>query len=254
MHLRIMKDSASKQTPGCVDDAGRAPVFPLQPVSCFIEQLKVGFLLFKNFSYILVDASTRHAAIVDPAWEYGTIVSAIDRLNVTLTSILLTHSHPDHTNCVKPLLKRYPAEVYMSREEIDYYRFRCERLNAVRDREVIPVGDTPVACLLTPGHTAGGACYHARDALFTGDTLFSEGCGICNVPGGDAEKMFESIQMIKRTIDRDVRIYPAHSFGMEQGRTLRALMRDNIYLQIERKELFVGWRMRSGFSGAFNFR
>ena len=224
------------------------------PMPYVIQQLKLRFLLFRNYTYIVVDTSSRQAAIVDPAWEYETIASAIDELKVNLTTILLTHSHHDHVNSVKPLVKRYPVKVYMSRREIDYYGFRCERLNALRDQEVLSLGQTKISCLLTPGHTQGGVCYLLSDALFTGDTVFSEGCGICNAPGGDPEKMYESFQMIKRTVDPDVRIYPAHSFGKEPGQTMRSVVKNNIYFQIDRKEHFISWRMRSSFSGTFNFK
>lgn len=220
----------------------------------FINQLKVRFLLFRNFTYIIVDRASRQAAIVDPSWEFETIASAVDGLNVTLTTILLTHSHMDHVHSVKPLLNRYRPRVYMSTQEIDYYGFRCEGLNGVRHQETVALGQTRFSCLLTPGHTAGGICYLLPDALFTGDTIFTEGCGICNAPGGDAEKMFESVQMVKNTIGPDVRIYPAHSFGKEPGQTLQSLWDENIYFQIDKKEQFIAWRMRSNFLGAFNFR
>ena len=220
----------------------------------FVKQLKVRFLFIQNFTYLVVDKSSGQAAIVDPAWEYETIASAIDGLNVTLTAILLTHSHLDHVNSVKPLVKKYSPEVYMSLEEIDYYGFRCERLNPVRHQDVVALGQTRFSCLLTPGHTKGGVCYLLPDALFTGDTISTEGCGICSAPGADPGKMFESIQMIKGTIAPDVRVYPAHSFGKEPGQTLRSLMNDNIYFQIDGKEHFIAWRMRKNFSGAFNFR
>jgi hydroxyacylglutathione hydrolase len=220
----------------------------------FIKQLKVCFMMFRNYSYIVVDKSSRQATIVDPSWEYETIASAIDSLDVTLTTILLTHSHLDHINSVKPLIKRYPAEVYMSAKEIDFYGFRCARLNAIQHQDVVALGQTSITCILTPGHTAGGMCYLVPDVLFTGDTIFSEGCGICNAPGGNPGKMFESFQMIKKTIDPDVRVYPAHSFGKEPGQPLRSLAKDNIYFQIDQKEHFIAWRMRNNFSGAFNFK
>ncbi len=141
----------------------------------------------------------------------------------------------------------------MSCREIEYYGFHCERLNKVRHQDVIHLGNTSIQCLLTPGHTAGGVCYLLDDALFTGDTIFTEGCGICNLRGGDPEKMFESIQMIKKTVDPSVRIYPAHSFGKMPGQTLSSLMNENLYFIIPVKEHFVSWRMRNNFFGAFDF-
>jgi glyoxylase-like metal-dependent hydrolase (beta-lactamase superfamily II) len=219
-----------------------------------IRPLKVRFLHYRNYTYIIVDEASRQAAIVDPAWEFERIASVIEGLNITLTTILLTHSHFDHVNAVGPLLKRYNAQVYISAEEKEFYGFRCERLNSVQHSDIIEIGHTRISCILTPGHTAGGMCYLLSDALFTGDTIFSEGCGICNQPGGDPEKMFESVQMIKTTINPDVCIYPGHSFGLEPGQPLGSLMKENIYLQIDQKDLFVNWRMRKNFFGGFNFQ
>ncbi len=223
-------------------------------VPCVIKQLKVGFLFIRNFTYLIVDKASRQAAIVDPAWEVETIISAIQDLNVTLTTILLTHSHFDHVNAVKPLVRRYGAQVYLSAEEIDYYGFQCERLIAIRHQDIIRLGHSRISCLVTPGHTFGGVCYHLPGALFTGDTIFTEGCGICNTTGGNPEKMFESIQMIKTTIDPDARIYPGHSFGKEPGHSLCNLMEENIYFQITEREHFINWRMRRNFFDAFNFQ
>lgn len=178
----------------------------------------------------------------------------IDGLDVTLTTILLTHSHFDHINAVKPIVKRYRAHVYMSAEEIDYYGFQSERLIAIQHQDIIPVGQSRISCLVTPGHTVGGVCYHPPGALFTGDTIFTEGCGICNRVGGDPGKMFESIQMIKTVIDPDVHIYPGHSFGKEPGQSLKYLKDENIYFQISEREHFINWRMRRNFFDAFNFQ
>lgn len=212
----------------------------------FIRPLKLRFLSMTTLSYLIVDKSSRQAAIVDPAWESERLVSEIEALDVTLTAILLTHSHFDHIQAVKPLMHWYGARVYMSAEEIDFYKFRSARLQALCDRDIVQLADTNISCLLTPGHTAGGMCFHSPGSLFTGDTVFIEGCGICNKYGGSAEQMFESIQRIKTAFDPDVRIYPGHSFGKEPGQPLRLLMKENIYFQIDERDAFINWRMRDG--------
>ncbi len=200
----------------------------------------------RNFAYLVVDHASARAAIVDPAWELEVILHEMEKWGVTLSAVLLTHSHFDHVNCVTPLVERHPADVYMSAREIDSYGFRCHRLNAIEDGDVVRVGGTEVSCLLTPGHTAGGACYLMTDAIFTGDTVFGEGCGVCTSPGGNPVEMFDSVQRIKAQVDRRVQVFPGHSFGVEPGRALQSLMKENLYLQIEDRDEFVAWRMRSG--------
>ncbi len=209
-----------------------------------VAAMKVRGPSIRNFTYLVVDRASGRAAVVDPAWELETIVQTAQKLGATLSAVLLTHSHFDHVNCASPLVERCGADVFMSAREIDRYGFRCDRLNALAEGDVVRVGATAITCLVTPGHTAGGACYLLPDAMFTGDTIFSEGCGLCTAAGGSPEDMYQSVERIKRTIDRRVRIFPGHSFGMEPGRTMESLMQDNIYFQIEEREAFVAWRMR----------
>jgi glyoxylase-like metal-dependent hydrolase (beta-lactamase superfamily II) len=200
----------------------------------------------RNFTYLIEDRASRRAAIIDPAWELKPIQQMIEDLGTTLSAVLLTHSHFDHVNCVAPLIARFPCEVFMSGREIDTYGFRCRSLNAFDDGQVIRVGGTEISCLLTPGHTAGGACYVLSDAIFTGDTIFTEGCGACTSPGASPVEMFESVQRVKRQVYGDVRVFPGHSFGMTPGQSLRVVMKENLYFQIEDRREFVAWRMRSG--------
>ncbi len=105
----------------------------------------------------------------------------------------------------------------------------------ISDGSHIPLGRKYVQCILTPGHTAGSVCYLFQKWLFTGDTLFTEGCGWCRSLGGDAEAIFESVQRLKRLIDNNVKIYPAHSYGQEVGKTMEFLLMNNIYMVIEEK-------------------
>ncbi|HEY3366506.1 MAG TPA: MBL fold metallo-hydrolase [Symbiobacteriaceae bacterium] len=209
---------------------------------------------FINYVYLIIDENTRHAAIVDPAWNLAAITSRLRELDVDLKAILLTHSHYDHVNLVEQLVSRFNINVYISLEEANYYRFHSRNLVAVRDREVLDLAGTRITCLLTPGHTYGGICYSLPDALFSGDTVFIEGCGVCDLDGGCPEKMYESIQTIKRSVSPDARVYPGHSFGKPPGELFSRVMRENIYFQITRKDHFVAFRTRKNQPDPLNFR
>lgn len=209
-----------------------------------VHALKVGNRHIINNIYLIVDQVTRQAAVVDPAWEMSKIAGLIDSLEVDLTTILLTHSHDDHVNLVEPLVRRYNPQVYMSRQEIEYYRFTCSSLHALDDFSTIHLGMTSITCLLTPGHTAGSACYLLSDSLFAGDTIFIEGCGVCDSLGGDPEAMYESVQKVKTWVRPSVRVYPGHSFGRQPGRPMSELLQHNVYFHLDKKEQFVKFRMR----------
>ena len=219
-----------------------------------IYQLRVGSLHFVNYVYVIVDNNSRQAAIVDPAWELDKIVDLLDEIDVELAAVLLTHSHFDHVNAVELLLKINKPQIYMSEKEIEFSDYDCANLNAVTDKEIISVGETEVTCLVTPGHTAGSTCFHVPGHLFTGDTVFIEGCGICNTDGGSADQMFESIRRIKKDISPDTKVYPGHSFGKKPGVSIRRLMQENIYFQLDKKENFVDLRMRKNQPNAFSFK
>lgn len=207
---------------------------------------------FINYVYIIVDYETRKAAIVDPAWEFNKIVNKLESMEVELTTILLTHSHIDHVNLVNQLLSYTGSQVYMSRKEIETYKFRCKNLNKVDDSDIIELGQTSIFCLLTPGHTEGSMCYLTSDSMFTGDVIFIEGCGICN-DKLSASKMYESIQRIKKEINEEILIYPGHCYSNAYGYPLKKVMKKNIYFQLEDKERFIEFRMRKGQKNYFNF-
>ncbi len=219
----------------------------------FVIQLKVTSSFIHNYTYIIIDKASQQAAIVDPAWELDKIISSLSTFNVKLTKILLTHSHFDHVNLVNSLLERFSPDVYMSVEEIAFYNFTCRNLNSLSHHDTILLGETPITLLFTPGHTTGGVCYFLSDSLFTGDTIFNEGCGICNAFGGNPEQMFESIQKVKM-IDPGVHVFPGHSFGKKPGRTLGQIMKENIYFQIDVKKHFINFRMRRSCNNFFVFR
>ncbi len=219
-----------------------------------IYQVRVASFNCINYSYIIVDDLYKKAAIVDPAWELNAFTSRLEKLNVNVEAVLLTHSHYDHVNMVNQIVELYDSQVYMSKSEVDYYGFKCKNLNLVNNMDILRLGCTKISFLLTPGHTLGSMCFFLSDSLFTGDTVFIEGCGACNFGGGSAEMMYESIQKIKRTIPSYIRVYPGHSFGKSPGVELGSLMKENIYMQIDNKQIFVDYRMRPNQKKLFAFK
>ncbi|MCZ8521606.1 MULTISPECIES: MBL fold metallo-hydrolase [Paenibacillus] len=222
--------------------------------ACQVTPLRVTWQQYINYSYLIVDQATGQAAVVDPAWELGTILSELERQGAVLTSILLTHAHHDHVNLVDALCSRFPhLKVYMTGQECDFYQFGAPGLIRLNDLDTVHIGATPVRCFLTPGHTAGGACYLLPGSLFSGDTIFTEGCGMCTGAGADPVQMFHSVKRMQGIADADVRVYPGHSYGIEPGQTMRYLQENNIYFQIESVEHFVKFRMRKNQTHVLNF-
>jgi hydroxyacylglutathione hydrolase len=197
----------------------------------------------KNYTYLVIDPSSRQALLVDPAWEMDKIVQALSEAESVLSGILITHAHPDHVDLAKPMADAYDCPIWMSSDEIAASGFRARQLIGI-DAQPWSIGRLDVEPIRTPGHTPGCVCYLIGGNLFSGDVLFAEGCGICpDTPAAHA--MFASLETLKR-LDPQTRIFPGHSYGTPPGQTLSRLLRDNIYLQFSDKESFAAFRLRRG--------
>ncbi|QUH28466.1 MBL fold metallo-hydrolase [Vallitalea guaymasensis] len=215
--------------------------------------LKLRHNYFKNYVYIIIDNETRYGAIIDPAWELDEIEKIIAKYQIELKSILLTHAHYDHINLVNPLVDKYDADVYISAVESECFGFTCGNQIKISDNQRLQLGNTSIKCMLTPGHTIGSTCFLCEKHIFTGDTLFSEGCGLCTSYSGSAEKMYYSIQKIKKEIPGHIRVYPAHSYGLKPGHKLDYLKYNNVYLMIDDKKIFIDYRMRKNQKNLLDF-
>jgi hydroxyacylglutathione hydrolase len=219
-------------------DAGRNGLMPRVIV------LNMHYEFMKNYNYLVVDPSSRQAVIVDPAWEIEKIDRAVADTQATLSGILVTHSHPDHTHLAKPLAEKYGCPIWMSKVEISASGFSAGRLVGI-DTGPWAVGRMLIEPIFAPGHTPGSTCYLIGKNLFTGDVLFAEGCGIC--PDTEAaHTMFASLEHLKTRVKPETRIFPGHSYGQPPGRLMSQVRRENIYLQFSDKDSFAAFRLRSG--------
>lgn len=207
-----------------------------------------------NYNYLIIDTINNLSIIVDPAWDIDKILNILAITKTSLIGILLTHSHPDHTNLAIPLSSKYNCPIWMSNIEIAEYKFKADRLIGV-DTAPWSIGQIEIQPILTPGHTLGSICYLINDSLFSGDTLFAEGCGMC--PDKiSAYSMYMSIQLLKKRIKPDMRVFPGHSYGKMPGQKFSLLLKDNIYLQFSNANDFVAFRMRKEQKAInlFNFK
>jgi hydroxyacylglutathione hydrolase len=206
--------------------------------------LKMHFQFMKNYSYLVVDPSSRQAVIVDPTWEMEKIDQALMASQAKPRGILITHSHPDHIHLAKPIAEKYDCPIWMSNEEIEASGFKAKQLIGI-GASPWTIGQMLIEPIFTPGHTPGCVCYLIGDNLFTGDVLFAEGCGIC--PDAQAaHAMFASLEHLKARLKPPTRIFPGHSYGKPPGQMLSQLLRDNIYLQFSDRDSFAAFRLRSG--------
>lgn len=199
-----------------------------------------------NYSYLVTDHATRAAALIDPAWQPELLLAALAEEGARLTHILVTHAHPDHCALAPSLAERFSATVCVSRIEAETAGFACPRLLLIEDEASLQIGATPIRALLTPGHSPGGLCYLFGRDCFTGDTVFVEGCGRCDLPGSDPLAMYRSVQRLKTTLPPHVTIHAGHSFGKGPSLPLARVREENLYFHLEDPEIFVGMLTRRG--------
>ena len=210
-----------------------------------LEQMEIGPL--QNFIYFLGDDTTKEIAVVDPAWDVDYLRLQAKKKGYTITNIFLTHGHPDHVNGLDELLSTHNVPVYISKHEAFFYTPKCKNLKKVEDHEKLKVGTIEFECIRTPGHTPGCQCFKYGDVLIAGDTIFIDGCGRCDLPGGDAKIMYKTLYTIVKNLPDTTIIYPGHNYGPTPFASLASQKKTNPYLQAKNLEDFLYTRMGMAF-------
>ncbi len=206
-----------------------------------LQQFELGPL--QNFLYFLGDPQTKEIAIIDPAWDVDFLLEEAKRQNFKITSVLLTHAHPDHVNGLPELLKRHPVPVYISAHEFPIFRPQVKNLIDVKPNQKLKIGNLEIDTLHTPGHSPGCQCFLTQGHLISGDTIFIDGCGRCDLPGSDPKQMYNSLYNTIMKLPDETLIYPGHNYGPVEFDTVANQKRTNPYLQCQNLTEFLEERM-----------
>lgn len=176
-----------------------------------------------NYIWLLDDGV--HAVVVDPG-QSEPVLTVLERENLQLTAILLTHHHHDHVGGVQALLEKTPVPVYGPALET---LPACDFPLAEGDAVELQAPSLSFKVIDVPGHTAGHIAFFAPDigaqpVLFCGDTLFVAGCG--RLFEGTPEQMLASLDKLCQLPD-STRIYCAHEYTLSNLRWARAVDPDN---------------------------
>ena len=160
-----------------------------------------------NYSYLIKDKKTNLVGVVDPS-EFETVDIEINKNYKKLDFILNTHHHFDHIGGNQELKKKYNSKIVASK--IDESRIPSIDIK-VNERDNFEFGKTNFKVILIPGHTKGHIAFYSQleKVVFTGDTLFSLGCG--KIFEGTHKQMFESLNKIKN-LPLDTKIYCGHEY------------------------------------------
>ncbi len=186
-----------------------------------------------NFVYLIGDRETGEAVVVDPAYGIKDLLGILDEDGMTLTGALATHYHPDHVGGemagysiagVNELLRLRPVPVHVQADEAEWVK----RVTGADDSDlvthassdIVQVGAIPIELIHTPGHTPGSQCFLVDNCLVAGDTLFLEGCGRTDLPGGDPRALYESLTQKLAKVPDDATLFPGHLYSAEPSQSM----------------------------------
>jgi len=166
-----------------------------------------------NYSYLIIDESNNFACVVDPS-ESQPVINFVENNNLKLKYILNTHHHHDHIGGNKELKKKFGLSVLGFKED----SHRIPEIDILLDNNQIWKAENFVAKIIhIPGHTTGHICFHFfnEKLLFSGDTLFSLGCG--RIFEGTYEQMFNSLNKMK-SLPGETKVYCGHEYTLNNSK------------------------------------
>lgn len=184
--------------------------------------------------YVVAPAANSEAVIIDPGFDSLTeIQNRLEKHNLHPVAALLTHGHMDHVWSVVPLCRShkvpalihqkdrwmledpklaYPIESWrqilmMSDNQVDFFP---KDIQYVTDKQNLDFGGLNFQALHAPGHTMGSLVFASGKTLFSGDTLFNQGIGRTDLPGGDEALMRKTLKQVILPMDDAIKVYPGH--------------------------------------------
>lgn len=194
--------------------------------------------------FAICDEKTKVGAVIDAGDYDETLLTLIEQSGIKeLKYILCTHAHFDHVSGVGRLKKKFPeAKILVGEDDAAALNddvlsvaaffgtpfFPCEADDTLCDGDEIAVGDTVLKVISAPGHTPGGVMFfcETENVIFTGDTLFKGSVGRTDLCGGDARKLLETLQKIKK-LPADCKVFCGHGEDTDVGYELR----NNMFLR-----------------------
>lgn len=212
----------------------------------YVRQLKLGPM--DNFVYLVGAKDAPEVTVVDPAWDVEAIARAAGEDGKRIASAFVSHSHYDHVNGLPELLRRFDVPVYAQKAEADFSpelrEAAKEALHPLSPGEAFRIGPLEAKALHTPGHTPGSQTLWVEDAVASGDTVFVNACGRCDLRGGDPEAMFHTLRHVLLALPEDTRLLPGHDYGDVPVSSLGRERAHNPYFQFPDLQSFLAYRMR----------
>ncbi|MEE8303155.1 MAG: MBL fold metallo-hydrolase [Candidatus Tectomicrobia bacterium] len=206
----------------------------------YLKQIECGPM--QNYVYLIGDPLTRQAAVIDPAWEVDRIVQTAQADDYTITKVLITHTHQDHTGGhlfgqdipgVVELLELLDIPVHVHKTETHILKTipDSSKVPTESDQIVELGGDVEIRLIHTPGHTPGSQCFLVQNKLVSGDTLFIGACGRVDLPTSSPEEMYDSLTNKLMRLDDTTVLYPGHNYALKPISTIGEERQQNPYVR-----------------------
>ena len=185
-----------------------------------------------NYSYLIIDEKNHIACVIDPS-EANPIIEYLEDNNIKLKFILNTHHHYDHVGGNQKLKEKYGASIVG-------YKGDQERIPGIdiliNDQETWKYENFEAKAIYVPGHTLGHICFYfyKEESIFTGDTLFSLGCG--KIFEGTYSQMFNSLMKLKE-LPQSTKIFCGHEYTKQNSKFCIAYDKDNEKLKAKIKDI-----------------
>jgi glyoxylase-like metal-dependent hydrolase (beta-lactamase superfamily II) len=193
-----------------------------------------------NFQYLIGDRQTGDAVIVDPAYDVDGLFDILEADGMRCSGVMVTHYHPDHIGGnfmghtvigLADVLAKASVPIHVQDDEAagvaKVTGVALTDLVRHDGGDTVTVGEVPIELLHTPGHTPGSQCFLLDGHLVAGDTLFLEGCGRVDLPGGDPEALYYSITQTLAKVPDETVLYPGHLYAPDPSAPLGEVRRSN---------------------------
>ncbi len=195
-------------------------------------------------AFIMGCEEKKEAIIIDPAGSEEMLASEIDKLGLRLKYIVNTHGHPDHTSGNKRMKELTGAPVLMHKQDDEFFRmpeavatFRAWGFEPappadgfLQDGKSVDFGNIKLDVIHTPGHSPGSVCLVGQGYIVTGDTLFINGIGRTDLPGGSMQILNVSLKEKILPLPDELIVLPGHDYGPMPTDTLGNQKKTNPYL------------------------